>query len=299
MRYTKQTFYDLLQSKFHITDFSNIDIILSDNSRSTKIVYICEKHGNDYINWGSLTGNDKTLGCRSCTYISKRTEEFKQILLKHHNVLLGEYTSAKSNIKLKCLIHDHEYTTTRNDFLNGNRICPRCLKEINIDKWKNIFIEKASIVHNNYYIYDYVDYKTVMDKVKIICPEHGEFYQAPDSHMGGQRCLKCVMSYSEKSIKEMLDKMGFEYEYGKGLKILTNPETGYPLKPDFYLEKYNLIIEYDGIQHFKEIYPGELEKIKKLDHLKNRLCKENNINVWRFNKNNIHLLKEKLEKLNI
>ena len=105
------------------------------------------------------------------------------------------------------------------------------------------------------------------------------------------------MSYSEKSIKSILDEMGFEYEYGKGLKILTNPKTGYPLKPDFYLEKYNLVIEYDGIQHFKEIYPGELKKIQKLDSLKNKLCEENSINIWRFNKNNVHLLKDKLIKL--
>jgi hypothetical protein len=297
MRYTKQTFYDLIYNKFNITDFSNIDVILSHNSRSTKIVYNCKEHGESYIYWGSLTGNNKTLGCKSCIYINKRTEEFKDILLKQNHLLLSEYMNANHLVTLKCLIHDHTYQTTRNDFLNCGRECKHCLKEKNISKWKEIFISKSKSIHDNYYIYDYVEYKTVMDKVKIICPEHGEFFQAPDSHMSGQKCIKCAMSYSEKSIKSILDEMGFEYEYGKGLKILTNPKTGYPLKPDFYLEKYNLVIEYDGIQHFKEIYPGELKKIQKLDSLKNKLCEENSINIWRFNKSNVHLLKDKLIKL--
>lgn len=297
MRYTKDKFYELLQNKFNVSDFSNIDIVLSYDSRSTKIIYNCKEHGNSYIYWESLSGKNKVFGCKSCIYLNKRKEGFKNILLTHNHILIGDYINANNTITLKCLIHDHEYNTTRNDFLNCGRNCKYCNKIQNIAKWKDIFISKSKKIHNNYYIYDYAIYKTVMDKVKIICPEHGEFFQSPDSHMQGQKCMKCTMSYSERHIIKLLESLNIDYIYGKGLKILTNPKTGYPLKPDFYLEKHNLVIEYDGIQHFKEIYPGELEKVQSLDKLKNELCLEKNINIWRFNKDNIHLLENKLKKL--
>ena len=57
---------------------------------------------------------------------------------------------------------------------------------------KFAFIEKASRIHNNKYDYSKVDYKNNKTKVCIICPEHGEFWQRPDNHMGQkQGCPKC------------------------------------------------------------------------------------------------------------
>lgn len=54
---------------------------------------------------------------------------------------------------------------------------------------------------------------------------------------------------------------------------------------DFYLPEYNLMIEYDGIQHFKERSFGNKEKLKdiqKRDEIKNKYCKDNNINILRI-----------------
>lgn len=55
------------------------------------------------------------------------------------------------------------------------------------------FIQKARNVHGNKYDYSkvqYIDYKT---KVCIICPEHGEFWQTPGSHISYKNeCPKCA-----------------------------------------------------------------------------------------------------------
>ena len=54
------------------------------------------------------------------------------------------------------------------------------------------FIEKAKKIHNNKYDYSKVEYVNVKTKVCIICPEHGEFWQTPDSHINGKSgCPKC------------------------------------------------------------------------------------------------------------
>ena len=55
----------------------------------------------------------------------------------------------------------------------------------------NEFIEKSKQIHNGKYIYDKVNYVNLKTKVCIICPKHGEFWQAPHSHLRGQGCPKC------------------------------------------------------------------------------------------------------------
>lgn len=56
---------------------------------------------------------------------------------------------------------------------------------------KEEFIQKARIVHKDKYNYSLVDYVNNNTKVKIICPEHGEFEQTPKNHMKGRGCLVC------------------------------------------------------------------------------------------------------------
>ena len=54
------------------------------------------------------------------------------------------------------------------------------------------FIEKAKAVHGDKYDYSKVVYNGANEKVCIVCPEHGEFWQYPSNHLGGSGCPKCV-----------------------------------------------------------------------------------------------------------
>lgn len=52
---------------------------------------------------------------------------------------------------------------------------------------------------------------------------------------------------------------------------------------DFYLNDFNIIIEYDGIQHFKPSFnEKEFKNIKVNDEIKNKFCKDNNIKLIRI-----------------
>ena len=53
------------------------------------------------------------------------------------------------------------------------------------------FIKKARTVHGDKYDYSQTIYSWKFDNVRIICPEHGEFLQAPRYHLRGSGCPKC------------------------------------------------------------------------------------------------------------
>jgi hypothetical protein len=87
----------------------------------------------------------------------------------------------------------------------------------------NEFIEKAKTVHGDKYDYSKVEYVNAHTKVCIICPEHGEFWQTPSSHLNGRGCPKCAnikrgetfIINNEEFIKRVVKKHGNEYNYDK------------------------------------------------------------------------------------
>ena len=85
------------------------------------------------------------------------------------------------------------------------------------------FIEKARKIHGEKYDYSKVEYKKMHEKVCIICPEHGEFWQTPHHHLRGQECPKCGNIKISKKLKmtteEFIEKArkvhGDKYDYSK------------------------------------------------------------------------------------
>jgi hypothetical protein len=80
------------------------------------------------------------------------------------------------------------------------------------------FIEKAKNIHKNKYDYSKVIYKNYREKVCIICPEHGEFWQKPQHHLYNHGCPTCggrekndMHTFIEKAKKVHGDK----YDYSK------------------------------------------------------------------------------------
>ena len=66
------------------------------------------------------------------------------------------------------------------------------------------FIRKAKLVHGDKYDYSKVDYKGNKEKVCIICPEHGEFWQSPVNH-----CSKHNKNYTQEQYYNILDLIDF------------------------------------------------------------------------------------------
>jgi len=89
--------------------------------------------------------------------------------------------------------------------------CPLCSKE----KYKNNFILKSNIVHQNKYDYSLVEYIKAHKKVIIICPIHGEFKQRPNDHLSGYGCIKCSDRYNKKDecINNFNKIHNYKYDY--------------------------------------------------------------------------------------
>ena len=60
------------------------------------------------------------------------------------------------------------------------------------------FIEKAQQIHGSKYDYSKVEYINAQEKVCIICPKHGEFWQLPTDHLDGHGCPCCNERKLEK-----------------------------------------------------------------------------------------------------
>ena len=99
--------------------------------------------------------------------------------------------------------------------------CKKCGIEKNADNKRSNndeFIKKAFDIHNNKYDYSKVEYKNALEKVIIICKEHGDFEQKPSCHLSEHGCPKCnggikytTYDFIEKAIKIHNNK----YDYSK------------------------------------------------------------------------------------
>ena len=96
-------------------------------------------------------------------------------------------------------------------------------RESQNQKTKENFIKRAQEVHGNKYDYSKTNYVDGKTKVCIICPEHGEFYIMPHSHLSGRGCRKCAIKSThdlqrkslEQFIKEAREVHGDKYDYSK------------------------------------------------------------------------------------
>ena len=99
-----------------------------------------------------------------------------------------EYINSKTKVCIICPEHG-EFWQEPSSHLRG-RGCPKCGGGYKYNN--NDFITKAHEVHGDWYDYSKVLFEKVTDKVCIICPEHGEFWQTPALHLRGSGCKKCA-----------------------------------------------------------------------------------------------------------
>jgi len=84
----------------------------------------------------------------------------------------------------------------------------------------NEFIEKSQKIHGTRYDYSKVDYVNSKTKVRILCKEHGEFLQNPNSHLNGNGCPYCagnIRLTTEEFIEKARLFHGSKFNYEKSI----------------------------------------------------------------------------------
>jgi len=272
------------------------------NGTNEKVCIICPEHGGFYITPKVILRGG---GCQKCGGTKKlTTEEFIEKAKETHGDKYDyskvNYIDAHTKVCIICPEHG-EFWQIPNNHLN-KAICYKCGK-LNMGETQRSnteeFIGKAIKIHKNKYKYNKVKYIKSNIKVCIICPEHGEFWQTPNTHLSGCGCSFCDISKLEREIEEMLISNNINYIYEQKFEWLKYKK---PLELDFYLPDYNIAIECQGIQHFEEVkhFKGKetLLQIKNRDKIKYKLCKEHNIKILYYSKSikieNIFFDKNKL-----
>jgi len=195
------------------------------------ITIICPEHGEFSQ---VVRQHYRGQGCPKCG-IDKRTksksDDTESFIKKAKKVHGDKYDYSKvkyiDSITKVCIIcPEHgEFLIRPDGHING-RGCPKCgnLKKGQDKKIsKDVFIERAKETHGNRYDYSKVEYKNSSTKVCIICPEHGEFWQSPSSHLGGRGCPECgkrkraeMHLLSTSQFIEKAEKIhGKKYDYSK------------------------------------------------------------------------------------
>lgn len=279
-----------------------------------KVIIICNIHG-EFLQ--TPKNHQKGHGCKKCAIILKASslsKGIKNFITNSSNIHKNKYDYSKSiyvNNRTKliiiCPIHG-EYRISPSHHYKGHG-CTNCSN--NYRRSNEEFIKICNELHSGKYLYELVKFTSLKKKIKILCKEHGEFFQNAGHHINGHGCPMCSSSHGEKYIKEFLDANLINYKKEKKFELCKN-NTGNKLRFDFYLPDYNLCIEYDGKQHFEcnEYFGGEkaFSKLRENDEIKNQFCKLNGIELLRVkylrpsinNKNKIFkIIEQKINKTNM
>lgn len=153
------------------------------------------------------------------------------------------------------------------------------------------FIEKSKEIYGDKYDYSLTKYVNKLTKVKIIYNDI-IYEQLPRQHFKTSPELS-YKSEGEIKIKKYLDDKNIFFS---SQKIFDNCKYKIKLRYDFYLPKYNTLIEFDGIQHFEpiEFFGGikEYNETKIKDNLKNKYAKDNNIRLLRISYKELNNINE-------
>lgn len=241
--------------------------------------------------------------------MKNKTEDFIIRANKLHN---NKYDYSKVNyinnhtkVCIICPIHGEFWQDPKSHLKKCG--CPKCSTIKNTEKQRSNteeFIEKAKKIHGTKYDYSKVKYVNAKTKVCIICPEHGEFWQTPNSHLRGSKCCKCKNIWdkrknerlnTENFIKKCKNKFGDVYTYEK-VKLInskTNVIITCPKHGDVEILPHNFIYRGCPICNKEKYYILAKEKNEKAQNEKNRIKLEKKIE--KLNKKN-EIKKEELIK---
>jgi len=153
----------------------------------------------------------------------------------------------------------------------------------------NFFVNNSKKKHGKIYEYSIDRFFDLDTPAEVFCKKHGTWFKVdPKQHIKGKKCPFDNESSGENLVRVYLEgkNINFKqyYRFDKCVSEVNN--KCYKLPFDFYLPDYNILIEYDGEQHYKpiKIWGGQegFERQQKLDLIKNKFAVDNDINLIRI-----------------
>lgn len=204
-------------------------------------------------------------------------------------IIDDNYENVNAKTKCKCLVCNNEFETIISSLINNVKTnktksfgCPYCSKK---RKYTTEDIKKRlEEVTNGEYILksEYINNST---KINLYHTKCNKIYKVTSDKFfnRGDRCPCCISHVNSKNVK-IIENFLIKN------KILYNREKTFDgciskrkLKFDFYLKDLNLLIEFDGEQHFKtKYYEENFIDTKNRDNIKNQFSINNSISLIRI-----------------
>jgi hypothetical protein len=212
---------------------------------------ICKHHGVFHQSPNSHTQGQ---GCPKCYLENKgkdqirTTEEFIANAQTTHGDKYGYtksiYTRAQHKLTITCPTHG-DFRQLAYSHTQGQG-CPKCIgRGLSTEN----VIERFRTVHGDRYDYSKTVYVSDSKPITIICSIHGEFAQTPNNHRRGTNCPWCkLQSKGEVLVERWLTANKIDH-----IQQYKFEDCKYKRKMpfDFYLPNYNILIEYNGQQHYE------------------------------------------------
>jgi hypothetical protein len=209
----------------------------------THVVVLCRTHGAFSITPSNHTDGEKPTGCAKCSkeYQSSLLRSTSSDFIRKSKVIPGnkyiyeqvDYRGAFKPVEIICPNHG-SFMQQPTSHLGGSG-CRKCADEGTSERCiKSVddFIKQSREIHGDKFDYSQVDYNGSWIPVKIHCPVHGWFEQAPVCHLNSvYGCSKCAIVIThnkarkeqDEFIKQAVEAHGNKYDYSmvdyKGGKI--------------------------------------------------------------------------------
>jgi len=291
---TQQDFIDRA-CKIHNNKYTYQQVIYTGMHNKVKIT--CKNHGifeqtpRNHI-WGK---NKQGQGCPTCyhqNFVPKNKLNNKVVddLIFKLNVPIKRTEKNYinfHNIEVQCLKCSYIWTTSLYRIKNNG--CLKC----NDSKFNNKYIDNLLIQRS--ILIELIDpYINALTKVRWKCLKCNNIWLAQPCEIirtgpnrEGSGCPECARGKNEKRVGEVLKKLNIKIE-----KLVINLDSQ-KLYPDYFCPELNLIIEYNGIQHYQPTYFGKndidnninnininFERQKDRDQKLRNYCLNNNINLF-------------------
>ena len=282
------------------------DVCIDDlqKNASVKVKAICDFCKKEYeVKWShyrEVEDKCQKHACYNCRHVKRYENDLRERQSKLYlnaiiaceesgYILLSDKSDILRNtsyIRYLCPLHgEHEMRVS--NLISGKK-CPDCLSTMNSERFRlSPDVVEKRICECGGRLLNKCDYKNQTEKNLLIeCFECGKPFLTSLRNFvqhGGQVCSNCknLISIGEYKIKQYLESHSINFIHQKWFADCRDKN---PLPFDFYIADDNIIIEFDGRQHFEETeyftYP--LKMVMRHDQIKNDYCYNNNINLIRI-----------------
>lgn len=172
----------------------------------------CPVHG-EFTQYPSVLR--KGMGCPKCGAVrradAKRTpaeDYFVKVAEIHggkYDYSVSKFTIMNARLDVRCPVHG-VFSISANHHYYRKQGCGKCETEAKrtrivryrhlshqskIDNTAKTFFDKCREVHEDRYTYPEQEYRGAKEKIRVVCPVHGEFQQAAWDHLAGGGCATC------------------------------------------------------------------------------------------------------------